>query len=1038
MTRPMWNRAQDPGQLLRYVEAGTVAALLPGVPPRSDGTGLGVLARVEALYAAFADAGIRYADEPVDSGDGWQRIRGPEEVLRSGRLANCVDLAVTFAGGCLDAGVHPLILVLDQVARGPAHAIVVVWLADGWPGAGGAPGYREFTPDTTASALVWPGDLRQEPGGPGTFLPIDVARVTGTAASFEEAVRSGARLLASEAWHTSITLDVGLNYAKQGEFTSAPRRFTGIRTHSEEVVSLEGLQRNLLDSELPFVPPTDPDAVTAPRKLLERLAQDTGLPGILLIGAAGVGKTRTCFEVAAQAVRDGWAVMHVSDSDAAVTSADLHEAILAERADRVLIVLDYINYYHRNLGLTTLRHHVLRDLARRNTKVALVAACRPGWHATTDADLDQVFEMIELEPDQAQTSIVRDRILRTVAPNATTDVGLPDMRKVCGDRPVIAMLIASEVERLHGRGTLDKALTGIRPADLLGWLKRRLSEDDLLPQRPKSRFTDDDSEPSRALQACLAMLLATPQPESGLLEAGRALTGADRLLGELRAMKWMVASPAGLVPAHDLVTDQLVEAILLEPVGDVVRPAVTDRVLDASLTAGRTVGRFAMNLSRIVRDMPPSKGVALDAQCTDWMVSRADRMGEVLARSEDGAYALGAVLDNHAWSAVAFTMWGQVVGPWLQRFPESISARHLLYKGLRSEIGRTDERLVSESLSWLDVHDTSPEAHFVLARLLICDIDDEAVRKTLAHARKWLIEHAGTVGAYHVLQAMFSHDLNADDAGATAGFTLTWLQFHERTPPARNLVYNLLSRDLDADVAAKAVDRALGWLEEHGATPEAEYVLGRLLPMKLDDPIRQAVVDRSLEWIAVNGVGSNFVSKFVSRQNVLTEPVASAFVQWALENPDHEDVSWRLARVAKGLNHWPHLAPHLLDAMEEVMVRLTADQPVVNSQSEMDGLMRYLCKARSLSPGVIGARLDDLLLSWLCHPESLSPNCSVDSHFLELVSRATSLFVVPRRVNGQHAEILDRLETWIGHWRWHGPERDLARTYVAHARTFVH
>ncbi|MFD4671357.1 hypothetical protein ACFWNN_16600 [Lentzea sp. NPDC058450] len=1298
MSRPMWNRAQDPGQLLRYVEAGVVVALLPTVPPRGDGTGVGVLARVEALYDAFAGAGIRYAVEPVDSGGGWQRIREPEQVLRSGRLATCVDLAVSFAGGCLDVGAHPLLVVLDPEAGGPAHAIVVVWLGDSWPGTGGAAEYREFQPDTTTSPVVWPGELRDDADGRGAFLPVDVTKLT-SGASFAEAVRAGAALLGSASWHASITLDVGRNYAKQGEFVSAPRRSGKIRTHTEEVTSLDGLRRNLLDSELPFVPPTDPHAVTAPRKLLDRLEEDAGLPGILLIGAAGVGKTRTCFEVAAQAVRDGWAVMHVSDSNAAVTSADVHNAILAERADRVLVVLDYINYYYEHLGLTALKDEV-GEFARRNTKVAFIAACRPGWHSTTRAELDQIFEMVELVPDEAQTSVVRDRILTRVAPNATAEVKLPKMRRVCGDRPVIAMLIASEIERLHGLGELDKALQGIRPAKLLVWLKRRLAEDRLLPKPPDDPLDEEESEPSKALQACLSMLLATPQPEPAVLASGQTLANAPRLVAKLKAMGWVVNSPVGLVPAHDLVTDQLVDEILLEPLGTVVRTAVADRVLDASLSAGATVGRFAMNLSRILRDMPAAKGDALDAHCVAWLDSRADRVGEVMASGDDGAYAIGSVLDSPSWAAVVFRRWGEIVDPWLTGHPQSLSSRHLLYKGLRSEIGKTDERLVAESLVWLDVHHGTLEAQFVITGLLYCELADDVLRRTLDHAqswlrtygtmlgakyliarllgceldradahavvgfavrflksrwnahevhtvlarlylremdddeaaaafdvavkwlgthgadraaqqpltniawsrlsedavpvvvgftRKWLVRHdtdlraqyllsallvqqldddveqlavhglnwlekhgelgeacfvlsrllprdlsAGVVGevaafaltwlgihrhsaeAQHVLQALLFREIEPDVAEAVAGFALAWLKGHEDALEAHQVLHGLLQKELAgevagrtiafaltwlktqrtafdarqvlrsllfherepdvaeavaghalawlevhgrtveahwvvqafltpefqaslpagvaADVLRQAVGRALGWLEDHGTVTVAEYVLSRLLPLKLDAATRELVVRLSLEWIGVNGAGSNLVSKYVSRQNELTVPVAEKFVEWASDHTDHEDVWWRLTPVAKGLNHWPHLAVPLLDVMERVMWGLSPDPVDLNQQSEVDGLLRYLCKASSLSNGTVSARMDDLLLTWLCREESLSPNCSVDSHFLELVSRATSLFVVPRRVQSVHVSILDRLHAWIGRWRWSGPERDMAWTYVAHAK----
>ncbi|PSL55858.1 hypothetical protein B0I31_104149 [Saccharothrix carnea] len=1328
MTRPQWNRAENPDLLLRYVETGTAASLLRSLSPRAEGLGVGAVERAHEVFEAFVDADIRYADEPVGTGSGWQEIRGPTEVLRTARLANCVDLAVAFAGACLDVGVHPLMVVLDPLTGGPAHAIVVVWTAGMWPGAGAAADYRDFAPDADGD-VTWKRGLRREPDDFGAFLPIDVTHVTRAGATFEEAVRSGAELLVSSTWRTSIVADVGLKYAKQGEFRAEPRKPTGIHTHNEEVAGLDGFRQNLLSRNLPFVHPADPQDPTEPGRLLERLDAETGLPGVLLVGAAGVGKTRTCFEVAELAVREGWAVMHVASGDAMVTSADLFEAIESERADKVLVVLDYLNEYS-GLHIPTLRNHLRQQGFGRPTKVALIASCRPGWHITTDAPLGLLFEAVTLEPDATRTAAIRDAIITAVAPRARAEIGLEQMRRTCGDRPVIAMLIAAEAERLHEKGTLREALAHIRPADLLDWLESRLDEDKLLPPRPKNLFTDDDTGPNQALQACAAMLLATPFDETGLLACGQGLTvKAGQLLQGLRSMKWVVDSPTGLVPVHDLVTDQLVENILLERHVDVVRTEVADNVLNACLVAGRAVGRYATNLSRIIRDLHRPRAMVLRTQCASWLASRAETVGEILAGGEDeGSYALGAVLDNPSWSTVAFAEWPLVVNPWLQQHASSISARHLLYKGLRSELGRTDERLVAAALTWLTQHGTTaaagfvlspllgrpldddaattavaaaltwltrhgttpdagfvldtllgrplddraaattvaaalrwltrhgttPEAQFVLNSLLGRPLDDDAATTAVATATTWLTHHGTTPGARFVLNRLLGRPLDDDAATTIVATALTWLTHHGTTPEAQFVLNSLLGRPLDDDAtttavatattwlthhgttpdagfvlnrmlgrplddaattaaltwlthhgttpgagfvlepllkrplddraattavaaantwlthhgttpeagfvlnplltrplddraattavaaantwlthhgttsdaqfvlnsllgrpldddaattivataltwlthhgttpeaqfvlnplltrqlddraattavataltwlthrgttpdaqfvlnpllarqlddraAATAVAAATTWLTHHGTTPDAQFVLGRLLPMQPVGELRRTVVQWSLAWIEVNGVGSDLVSKFVSRQRETTMHVAIKFIDWAMANPENEDVSWRLTRVARDLGKWPDLAVPLLTAVERVVWTLPAAATTINSASEVDSLMRYLCQAPALTVGIPGARLDDLLRAWLSRPESLSPHCSPGTHFLPLASRISSLFVVPGKAPNMPHETLDRLESWIHRWKSEGDERAAALECVKLVRRF--
>ena len=296
-------------------------------------------------------------------------------------------------------------------------------------------------------------------------------------------------------------------------------------------------------------------------------------------------------------------------------------------------------------------------------------------------------------------------------------------------------------------------------------------------------FADNDTEPSHDLQACVAMLLASPQVTADLVACGRQVKEADPLLRQLLAMKWMVATPAGIGPAHDLVTDQLVEKILLQRPGAVVCTVAADRVLNASLVAGRTVGRYAMNLNRIIRDMRQPEAAALRTHCASWLSGNAAAVGEVLAQGEDdGAYAIGAVLEHPAWSPVAFAAWTEVVDPWLRQHARSIFARHLLYKGLRSEAGEVDEHLVPESLAWLGTHGTTLEACFVLGPLLKRKLDGDTAKVAADCAVKWLNEHATAREAQFVYDSLLQLDLGDDGVthlrqsslSRCSGWRFTW------------------------------------------------------------------------------------------------------------------------------------------------------------------------------------------------------------------------------------------------------------------------
>lgn len=169
---PPWRRA-EPQELPRYVHTGVLGRLLAPEARLPGRSGAPPQVRVRQLFEAFSRAGVRYGDEqPAAAGE--QEIRPPDQVLLRPGLGNCLDLAVAFAGGCLDAGLHPMIVTLSPSRSGAAaHAVVVVWLR----GDLNDPVAYPLTEAVHDTAPSWPGmGLRSSWDAPGEFVAIDVAR----------------------------------------------------------------------------------------------------------------------------------------------------------------------------------------------------------------------------------------------------------------------------------------------------------------------------------------------------------------------------------------------------------------------------------------------------------------------------------------------------------------------------------------------------------------------------------------------------------------------------------------------------------------------------------------------------------------------------------------------------------------------------------------------------------------------------------------------------------------------------------------------
>lgn len=185
--RPKWDRRGEPRTLIRYVPRDVRHFLPQELSARLPAPGSGDRAtRARRLFDVIAASGVVYGHEPTSSRTGCQVVREPSEVLAYPGHGTCLDLAVVYAGGCLDAGLHPVILIVDDpVAPAPAHAIVLVRTDRDWAGPGRRDGFlaglgdHAGPPDrgglwrSIPSAVTR--ELRDDVDLPGRVFAVDVS-----------------------------------------------------------------------------------------------------------------------------------------------------------------------------------------------------------------------------------------------------------------------------------------------------------------------------------------------------------------------------------------------------------------------------------------------------------------------------------------------------------------------------------------------------------------------------------------------------------------------------------------------------------------------------------------------------------------------------------------------------------------------------------------------------------------------------------------------------------------------------------------------
>ncbi|MFI1441739.1 trypsin-like peptidase domain-containing protein, partial [Streptomyces fructofermentans] len=636
-------------------------------------------------------------------------------------------------------------------------------------------------------------------------------------------------------------------------------------------------KKNLTPKHLPFVSPGGSHKAD-PQNLFMSLVTAADR-GILLVGAAGTGKTRTGLEVGRLALQAGWRVLHVLPGEDLGLTEQVAEHVLAEPGP-VLVVIDYLNA--SQLDLPALRHRLIPAAHRKGIPMALLASVRPGWLQKADrALLHELFDEVELRQDDDFRRRITSNVLTRLAPRALHEMGEDRMMAICGNRPIVALLVAREIERRVEAGLPAPFTSGLRSSgELPGWLERRLNEDGLTVPGRKDTFTPVHA--SYGLVAAGAAAAACPQPRAQVTSAAHAalaraagevseskVPDAEDIVTTLISLGWLESENDMLSVAHDLVADQLIESVVLPEFNSAPDRVRTRSLLAGCLTSPRTIGRYAVNVGRLVNDLSIADRADLVTPVFDkWFTDNAAAVGRVMRQDADvGSYALGAVCSGPPWYTAAVHCWEEIVSPWLTEFGVGVNARHLLYRGLRHLPSEGALLLVPTALDWLRTHIRRRDASYVLSSLLYrTDLASEALEQTVDSTLRWLERH-GTIGdADFVLRSLLSRgELRPDEVRQTVTRALDWLGVHTAVAEARFVLRLLLSHDgLGPEEVRRVVASALVWLGDHATVTDGGFALAPLLShgdLKPDE-VRQAV-SWTLAWLEVHAASD--AARFVLR-----------------------------------------------------------------------------------------------------------------------------------------------------------------------------
>ncbi|MEU5643847.1 serine protease [Streptomyces milbemycinicus] len=661
----------------------------------------------------------------------------------------------------------------------------------------------------------------------------------------------------------------------------APRPVRGVRTHAQELARGANKKKYLTEDRLPFVHPQQGRHPADPENLWARLTAPSPGParGVILIGPAGAGKTRTCFEVAALADRaDGWRVLHIA-ADARVTAADLVAAVSMAPWQNVLLVFDYLDTY-AELNLT----HLVDELEEREspgTRVACIASVRPGRRSIVERqDRRRLFEWQDMCQDDDYERAVTDRILTSVAPSAVAEFGQVAVAALCGGRrPAVALMRAQAIESGARDGATLRELSTVGSDDLSFWARQRTDED--FPGSSGSGGPGSGSsgtggpgrvdlaQPRTALLAAAVAAVACAQDRAAVQEAVRyfldhhegpkSATGAEGVVGGLVRLGWLLSSDGELDVVHDTVADEFLHKACF-PDGPWFQGDTARELFSAALVSTRTLRLAAGHVRRWAADLGAEAQTDVRLVCEDWLDSHALALGERLsgpAERETGGTALLTLLAGAPWQSGAMAAWDRLVEPWLrtagQESPPLV--RNLFANAVRNTSDAVPERLAAAALDWLRHHRDQAEARGVVEALArATGLPDEQRAAAVHEAVEWLAIHGVGPRNRPVFVALLDRDdLTADVMERVLDLGLTGIRRYLPVAATVHLLRTVLYRtDLPRDRLDRAVRLGHLWLASHKGKPEASFVLRPLLTRpETDAPWHAGTIGHALAWLKV-------------------------------------------------------------------------------------------------------------------------------------------------------------------------------------------
>ncbi|MFE1576035.1 serine protease [Streptomyces fradiae] len=747
-----------------------------------------------------------------------------------------------------------------------------------------------------------------------------------------------------------------------------------VRTHAEVMRRLLGRHSFLDEQHLPFIHPGK-DHASHPDHLFARLSTGRSR-GALLVGPAGSGKTRTCFEVAHRADRAGWQVLHVQP-DSAVTVDDVAASVVSCGRQRVLLILDYLDACPQ-VDLRVLAEVVIPEAKRRGVTVACLASVRPGsLHTVQLRGSSRVLDEIYVREDWPHQSAIIGQVIRCAAPDTVRRWGNEALSRICGRRPVIALLIARAIEEQGLAQHTPGVAASARPGELLDWLREGMRRDALATSPALGPSSLGITTPAIEQLAFTVAVAASPQSRMAVEQAidtfltesgGLAVPfGGRRVIDTLISLGWLDEVDGQLVVVHDIVTDELLLQSLVPNPGLSIDAGAAGALFAAFTRHARTFAVFTGHLRRLAVDMaahgPAHRIAALERFCGEWLTAHMDTLGHLLAGAgDDGGQALLTMVTSRPWQGFDRSVWNTLVTPWLSRAEAGHTAQPFLTAALKG-MDPAPAFLVEASVGWLVRRGGQTDTEYLLLALIERpDLSPRTENLVVDCTLAWVSSRPDWRHTPALLKRLLGMDHSRDRLQRVVAGVLTWLTPYRSLGVAPVIRAFLQRTDIDTVARRKLVEQGLVWLRSD-LRPDSSIgpeLCALLEDDRLPHPDRATLIRSALDWLEAGRVypsTGRVVQRLLSTDGcppALRARMIAVARWWAAEGPaDHPAGSRVLGTLLS--------TDSVADVAALLLVRLRS-QP--DSQSAPAILLRLLIHCEELTQDQARTAVT-LALTWL-------------------------------------------------------------------------